>query len=66
MRLFIAVRFSREICSKLGAFMQTMRQACVSGDFTREENLHLTLTFLGERPDGQAGRIVRTMDAAAV
>lgn len=48
MRLFIAVNFSDQIRA---ALLDTIQQLCdqgATGNFTRQENLHLTLAFIGE------------------
>ena len=48
MRLFIAIRFPGNIKDALSDTMADMRRQGVSGNFSRAENLHLTLAFLGE------------------
>jgi len=48
MRLFIAVRFSPEIEALLLDAVRQVREQVCSGNFTRPENLHLTLAFIGE------------------
>lgn len=48
MRLFIAILFSDEIKDKLCDAIDTLKQTAVRGNFTRRENLHLTLVFIGE------------------
>lgn len=50
MRLFVAIRFSPEIETVLMKTAAALREAG-SGSFTRRENLHLTLAFLGETED---------------
>jgi len=47
MRLFIALHFSPSFKMALCHGMDSLRQQG-HGNFTREENLHLTLAFLGE------------------
>ncbi len=53
MRLFIAVNFDDEIKNGLCEIMQQLQARASHGNFTRRENLHLTLAFLGEtgKPD---------------
>lgn len=60
MRLFIAIRFPGNIKDALSDTMADMRRQGVCGNFSRTENLHLTLAFLGEveSPEG----ILRAMD----
>jgi len=48
MRLFIAVNFSDEIKSRILEVQERLRFQSTRGNFTRPENLHLTLAFLGE------------------
>lgn len=47
MRLFIAINFDKETRKKILAVQERLR-SCGKGNFSREENLHLTLAFLGE------------------
>ncbi len=47
MRLFLALKF-REDCLQTLLDWQNDLRACCGGNFTRPENLHLTLFFLGE------------------
>lgn len=48
MRLFYAILLSREIRDALIDTQERLREQGVQGNFTRPENLHLTLAFLGE------------------
>lgn len=50
MRLFIAVRLSPEMKAALTKAQRAMYDRGVRGNFTPEENLHLTLAFIGEYP----------------
>ncbi|MBR4210811.1 MAG: RNA 2',3'-cyclic phosphodiesterase [Oscillibacter sp.] len=54
MRLFIAIRLSDEIRSGLAEVQSFLRNRGVSGNFTRPENLHLTLAFIGEYADPES------------
>ena len=51
MRLFIAIRFNDEILGALEEIQDEMKMRGVRGNYTRPENLHLTLAFIGEYPD---------------
>ena len=64
MRLFIAIHFSRQIKDVLLKCIDDLRSLAVSGNFTREENLHLTLAFIGESNDVRT--INRILDGIAV
>lgn len=48
MRLFIAINFSEEINISLEKIIQGLKGFARQGNFTRRENLHLTLAFIGE------------------
>ena len=47
MRLFVAVHFSPEIKTVLLSAIEDLRRQS-AGNFTRPENLHLTMAFIGE------------------
>ena len=51
MRLFIAVNFSDEIKDRIVKIQELLRSQSTRGNFTRPENLHLTLAFIGETPE---------------
>ena len=51
MRLFIAVNFNDEIKNQILEVQEQLRSRSTKGNFTRPENLHLTLAFLGETPE---------------
>ena len=63
MRLFIAIRFSREILDTLLRAQEQLRRAGARGNFSAPENLHLTLAFIGESDDVLTLR--RVIDRAA-
>lgn len=48
MRLFIAVNFKDEIKNRLFDTANRLKDQSVKGNFTRRENFHLTLIFIGE------------------
>ena len=54
MRLFIAVTLSEEMRRALTEAQNELRARGVRGSYTPEENLHLTLAFIGEYPDAEA------------
>ncbi len=64
MRLFIAVHFSSEVKKVLLDTIERMKELAVSGNFTRPENLHLTLAFIGETNNVAAVRQI--IDQSAV
>ena len=54
MRLFIAINLSPEMKNELTTAQRAMYHRGVRGNFTPEENLHLTLAFIGEYPSADA------------
>ena len=62
MRLFIAVNFPEDVKDALCADVSALRDASVTGNFSRRENLHLTLAFLGETHPRRVMDIRRIMD----
>lgn len=54
MRLFVALQFDDSIIDALTDFQQDLRSMGVQGNYTKEENLHLTLAFIGEYGDPDA------------
>lgn len=48
MRLFIAIQFPDRIKHALSYLQQDMRDCGLKGNYTKDENLHLTLAFIGE------------------
>ena len=51
MRLFIAIQLNDEMKDALARLQKQLQRQGVRGNFTRRENLHLTLAFIGEYPD---------------
>lgn len=50
MRLFIALNFSPREKDALEAVQTRLKEHSAAGNFTRRQNLHMTLSFLGEIP----------------
>lgn len=53
MRLFIAINLSDAMKDALINTQCEMYDRGVRGNYTKEENLHLTLAFIGEYPEPQ-------------
>ena len=58
MRLFIAIGFDDEFVDALIGVQDQIWDAGIDGNYTKEENLHLTLAFIGECGDSD-----RVLDA---
>ncbi|MGI6039764.1 MAG: RNA 2',3'-cyclic phosphodiesterase [Clostridiales bacterium] len=61
MRLFISVNMKDTLRSRVVEIMNIMRAKTVRGNFTRPDNLHITLAFLGEIEPERIDDITRTM-----
>lgn len=55
MRLFVAINFNTETRLGLVSLRDELRLQSRSGTFTAPENLHLTLSFLGECDESETG-----------
>ncbi len=51
MRLFVAIRLNDDVRDALAAVQAGLRAGRVGGNYTKRENLHLTLAFIGEYGD---------------
>ncbi|MCL2508588.1 MAG: RNA 2',3'-cyclic phosphodiesterase [Oscillospiraceae bacterium] len=66
MRLFFAINFSQETVARLAALRDELRAASSRGNFSRDENLHLTLAFLGECDAKQLAAAKSALDSLKV
>lgn len=64
-RLFIAIEFPEDIKAELEKSAALLCRACERGTFTRRENFHLTLAFLGQVPPSRIREITDLMDACS-
>lgn len=48
MRLFIAIQFEENILDALTDFQADLKSRGVTGNFTKRENMHITLAFIGD------------------
>jgi RNA 2',3'-cyclic 3'-phosphodiesterase len=66
MRTFIAIEIPSEVRSALVALQDDLRRAGADVSWTRPENIHLTLRFLGEVDERRIGEVERVcVDSAA-
>ena len=63
MRLFIAIHLSEEQKDALIDIQDQIYSHGVHGNYTSEENLHLTLAFIGEYPDTDA--VIEALETVA-
>lgn len=65
MRLFVAIELSEEIREALFSLITSLKQQGVDANFTRRDNMHLTLAFIGETPRlAEAKACVDAVDAS--
>lgn len=65
MRLFIAIRLETPVVEALWKTEGQLRSYAEKGSFPKKENLHLTLTFLGETENSRlAEQVLSAIDAA--
>jgi 2'-5' RNA ligase len=64
MRLFIAVNFDGTVKSRLLAMQGRLKTQTLKGNFSRPENLHLTLVFIGETPESQVKAVISILENA--
>ena len=65
MRLFIAINFGDTALDAFEAARERLRAQAGRANYSRRENLHLTLAFLGELPGSRLADIEAAMSAAA-
>lgn len=66
MRLFTAITLTEDIKKKLGGIGSRVKESALSGNFSRPQNYHITLVFLGEAKKEETGGIKEIMDSAAM
>lgn len=61
LRLFVGIRLSSQVTEQLAHAQTLLRHARIHMRWTRPENIHLTLLFLGETGREQAEELVRAL-----
>ena len=62
MRLFLAIDFDPAVKQQLSAVRDRLAQAASAGRFSRQENFHITLAFLGDIPPSRIPAIRSCME----
>lgn len=62
MRLFIALNFNEDICDRLYDTICDIKEIARKGRFSRKENLHVTLAFLGEVEPNDVEKVKSCME----
>lgn len=64
MRLFLAITLPDEVCAGVARAMAPAQAAAPQLRWVGAERLHLTMKFLGERPEGDVARIAESLGRA--
>lgn len=65
MRLFVAINFNDETRAQLIALRDELRSRSKRGNFTLDDNLHLTLAFIGEVNPNKIDKLKAIMETVA-
>lgn len=65
MRLFIAINFPDPVKRSLAIIQEELKRVASDAKWVEEENIHLTVKFLGDAGEGQVSSIVSAIRAAA-
>lgn len=63
MRAFLGIDFDSESFKKINNLMLNLSKSGVKGNFTKKDNLHLTLLFLGELNKEEINQVENIMDS---
>jgi 2'-5' RNA ligase len=63
MRLFVALDISEEIRSRIAHFMNELRGLAPAAKWVSPESLHITLKFIGEKPDAMVNEIEKQLQS---
>lgn len=66
MRVYIAIDFEDNIKNYFDKITSSIKNHCAEGNFTRKNNFHLTIRFIGEADDFQIGKIKEVIDSAVL
>ncbi len=61
MRLFVALDIDDAIRSRIARFLDGVRGFAPDARWARPESLHVTLKFIGEKPEGEIDNIERAL-----
>ncbi len=66
MRIYIAIAFEDKVKDYLEQITSDIKNHCTEGSFTRKNNFHLTVCFIGEADDIQIEKIKEVIDKAVL
>src|SRR6185437_6129623 len=65
MRLFVALDIDREIRERINSFVQGIHGLAPNARWVSPESLHVTLKFIGERPDAKRPEIEMALETVS-
>jgi 2'-5' RNA ligase len=65
MRLFVALDIDESIRGRIARFLDGVREFAPDARWMRPESLHVTLKFIGEKPEDDIEKIKRALEAIA-
>ena len=65
MRLFVAINWADETRTQLASLRDELRSLSKHGNFTLNDNLHLTLVFIGECSPKKLDKVIAILDTVA-
>lgn len=66
MRVYIAIDFEEDIKNYFEEITSKIKNHCIEGSFTRKNNFHLTIRFIGEVDDLQIEKIKEIIDKSVL
>jgi 2'-5' RNA ligase len=66
MRMFYAIKFENHIKEELAKNLAEIKKHTLRGNFTKKENFHITLVFVGETEAGKIKDLIKASDNTAV
>lgn len=66
MRVYIAIDFEDKIKNYFDKITTNIKAHCTSGSFTRKNNFHMTIRFIGEADDLQIAKIKEILDKSVL
>ncbi|ADL50636.1 RNA 2',3'-cyclic phosphodiesterase [Clostridium cellulovorans] len=66
MRVYIAIAFEDTVEDYFDKITSSIKEHCTEGSFTRKNNFHLTVRFIGEVDDSQIDRLKEVLDKSVL
>src|SRR5215470_8756022 len=66
MRVFVALDIDEGIRSRIAKFADDLRAQAPAARWVRPESLHITLKFIGEKPDSVVKQVEQTLNCISI